>query len=66
MSKYSILGSNCVQQTIALTSNQKFLPPLDNIYSGFYIPRQEENTLYKVDQYNIITESKKPDNTSIY
>ena len=59
MSSYSILGTNCSQQTIALTSNQKFLPPLDNIYSDFFThhmlmyPGQEETrNLYNNQFYN--------------
>ena len=29
---YTTLGYNCVPQTVAVTSNHKFLPPLDYVY----------------------------------
>lgn len=33
---YYRLGNNCMQSTIAITSNQKFLLPLDNVYYKKY------------------------------
>lgn len=38
---YSTLGNNCIAQTNAITSNTKFLSPLNNVYKEKYT----ENTL---------------------
>lgn len=36
---YSVIGTNCIPKTMALTSNAKFLAPLNNLYN------ETDNTL---------------------
>ena len=40
---YSSLGCNCKSNTVALTSNEKYLYPTDNVYYDFF----PLNTTYK-------------------
>ena len=53
---YSTVGNNCIPQTIALTSNTKFLSPLNKIYNEKYTenillyPGHEEDKALKEDQ----------------
>lgn len=58
---YYRLGNNCMQSTIAITSNQKFLLPLDSIYHKKYTKNvllypghEEDNTLNKNNKPNLI------------
>lgn len=62
---YSNLGTNCNSQTTAITSNEKFLPPLDSIYFHNYTKNfliypghEEDNTLNKNLKPNLIDKLK--------
>ena len=60
---YSTLGTNCLNKTIAATSNTKFLSPLDNDY---YTKQPVYNLNFKTEQQNedIYSEFNVEDNNS--
>lgn len=61
---YSILGSDCIPQTIAIPSNTKFLSRFDEIYdkkytTTFYYPGHEEDkALNNPSKTNIVDKVK--------
>lgn len=68
---YSTLGNNCIPQTIALTSNTKFLSPLNKIYNEKYTENillypghEEDNNLNSNSKANIFKDIIKDDNKS--
>ena len=62
---YSTLGSNCLNKTIAATSNTKFLLPLNNYY---YEKNPKYNLNFKTEQQNedIYSEFNVNDNQNAY
>ena len=62
---YSVLGNNCVPQTIAIPSNTKFLSPCNPVYDKKYTTNtidypghEEDKTLNEPNKTNIIDKLK--------
>lgn len=54
---YSKRGNECKPQTIALTSNKKYIMPYNNIYYKY--PKCTNNHIYQYVKHDLIKSNKK-------